>query len=177
MSRASAPTPTPTSRPRTAIITTMGMIMIMITTTIMISTITTTVIIITITAMLIIAIRRIRMPITRWVRGGATPTPWSRAVMAEALSRTGDYQRDPAAIYRESFAVIRREARLHHLPPPLADVAVRLIHACGMVDIAEDLAFAGPAAEARRDPLGRGAAILCDPLIAPAGTDRRTPPP
>ena len=66
---------------------------------------------------MVIAIRRIRMPTIRWARGGATPTRWSSAAMVEALSRVGDYQRDPAAIYRESFAVIRREARLHHLPP------------------------------------------------------------
>ena len=96
--------------------------------------------------------------------------------MAEALPRTSDYQRDPAAIYRESFAVIRREARLHHLPPPLADVAVRLIHACGMVDIAEDLAFAGRVVEAGRAALGRGAAILCDSFMVAAGIQRRRLP-
>src|SRR5690349_21604037 len=114
MSRASAPTPT--SRPRTATITT---ITALITTTIM----TTTTIMITTTAMAnITAIRRIRTRIIRWGRGGVTPTRWSRVVMAEALARMSDYQRDPAAIYRESFAVIRREARLHHLPAPLAEV-------------------------------------------------------
>src|SRR5690242_6221090 len=167
MSRASAPTPT--SRPRTAIIITIGMITTI--TTIM-STST-----ITITAMaIIIAIRRIPTPIIRWGRRGAAPMPWSRAVMAEALPRTSDYQRDPAAIYRESFAIIRREARLHHLPAPIADIAVRLIHACGMVDIAGDLAFAGAVAEAGRDALGRGAAILCDSLMVAAGIQRRRLP-
>ena len=137
------------------------------------TTITRT-IIITITAMTpITIIRRIPTPIIRWDRGGATPMPWSSAVMAASLPWAGVYQRDPAAIYRESFAVIRREARLRHLPPPLADVAVRLIHACGMVDIAEDLAFAGPVVEAGRDALGRGAAILCDSSMVAAGIQRR----
>ena len=51
-----------------------------------------------------------------------------------------DYVRDGAEIYRRSFATIRAEADLDRLPPDLARVAVRMIHACGMVD---DLAFVG----------------------------------
>ena len=52
-----------------------------------------------------------------------------------------DYLRDPKAIYRQSFATIRNEADLSQLPEDIADVAVRLIHACGMTDIVEDLVF------------------------------------
>ena len=86
------------------------------------------------------------------------------------------YLRDPAAIYRESFAIIRREAALDRLPPDLAALAVRLIHACGMVDIAGDLAFAGAVVEAGRDALGCGAAILCDSFMVAAGIQRRRLP-
>ena len=52
---------------------------------------------------------------------------------------TVDYLRDPKAIYNESFATIRREADLSNLPEEIADIAVRLIHACGMTDIVEDI--------------------------------------
>ena len=50
------------------------------------------------------------------------------------------YLRDPAEIYRRSFATVRAEADLARLPDDLAPLAVRLIHACGMVDLAADLA-------------------------------------
>lgn len=95
--------------------------------------------------------------------------------MAEAIPG-GDYRHDPAAIYRESFAIIRREARLDRLPPALAALAVRLIHACGMVDIVEDLAFGGEVADAGRGALAAGAAILCDSFMVAAGILRRRLP-
>lgn len=82
------------------------------------------------------------------------------------------YLRDPAAIYRESFATIRREARLDHLPPDVADVAVRLIHACGMTDIVDDLAYSEDAAAAARAALARGAPVLCDSAMVAAGIMR-----
>src|SRR5262245_7774019 len=93
--------------------------------------------------------------------------------MASAVSRGGaDYLRDPAAIYRESFAAIRREARLDHLPPDIADVAVRLIHACGMTAIPQDLAFTTDAASCARAALARGAPIFCDSAMVAAGIMR-----
>src|SRR5260221_733174 len=95
--------------------------------------------------------------------------------MAPAVPR-GDYRRDPAAIYRESFAIIRREARLERLPPALGALAVRLIHACGMVDIVEDLAFGGEVARSGRGALAGGAAILCDSFMVAAGILRRRLP-
>ncbi|MBV9384935.1 MAG: precorrin-8X methylmutase [Chroococcidiopsidaceae cyanobacterium CP_BM_ER_R8_30] len=49
-----------------------------------------------------------------------------------------DYIRNGDDIYRKSFAIIRAEANLEHLPDDLAHVAVRLIHACGMTDIVQD---------------------------------------
>jgi precorrin-8X/cobalt-precorrin-8 methylmutase len=82
------------------------------------------------------------------------------------------YLRDPEAIYRESFAIIRREAKLAHLPPDIADLAVRLIHACGMVDIVDDLAFTSDVATHARSALGNGATILCDSGMVAAGIMR-----
>jgi precorrin-8X/cobalt-precorrin-8 methylmutase len=82
------------------------------------------------------------------------------------------YIRDPDAIYRESFAVIRREAKLEHLPPDIADVDVRLIHACGMVDIVDDLAFTADVVQIARARLEAGAPILCDSGMVAAGIIR-----
>jgi precorrin-8X/cobalt-precorrin-8 methylmutase len=83
-----------------------------------------------------------------------------------------DYLRDPAAIYRESFATIRREAQLDRLPPDVADIAVRLIHACGMTDIVDDLACTDDATSAARAALARGAPVLCDSAMVAAGIMR-----
>jgi len=82
------------------------------------------------------------------------------------------YLRDPDAIYRESFAIIRREAKLAHLPADIADIAVRLIHACGMTDIAEELAFTPEVATRGRGALAEGAPILCDSAMVAAGIMR-----
>jgi precorrin-8X/cobalt-precorrin-8 methylmutase len=82
------------------------------------------------------------------------------------------YLRDPEAIYRESFAIIRHEAKLAHLPADIADVAVRLIHACGMPDIVEELAFAPEVAMHGRAALTAGASILCDSAMVAAGIMR-----
>ena len=57
-----------------------------------------------------------------------------------------DYIRNPEEIYRRSFAIIRAEVDLGGLPPDLEAVAVRLIHACGMPDIVQDLTFSNDAA-------------------------------
>jgi precorrin-8X/cobalt-precorrin-8 methylmutase len=83
-----------------------------------------------------------------------------------------DYLRDPDAIYRKSFAIIRREAKLDHLPPDIADVAVRLIHACGMIDIVDDLAFTTDIVQRARAALTAGASILCDSAMVAAGIVR-----
>jgi len=79
------------------------------------------------------------------------------------------YLRDPDAIYRESFAIIRREAKLAHLPADVADIAVRLVHACGMTDVVEDLAFAPEVARSARAALAAGAPVLCDSAMVAAG--------
>ncbi|SFC70980.1 precorrin-8X methylmutase [Tropicimonas isoalkanivorans] len=68
---------------------------------------------------------------------------------------TLDYERDPAAIYRQSFATIAAEADLSALPEAARPMAIRLIHACGMVDIATDLRVSEGAVEAGQAALAR----------------------
>ncbi|MGE0116895.1 MAG: precorrin-8X methylmutase [Dongiaceae bacterium] len=82
------------------------------------------------------------------------------------------YLRDPDAIYRESFAIIRREARLDRLPPDIAEVAVRLIHSCGMTDIVDDLAFTADLVPRARAALAANAPVLCDSAMTAAGVIR-----
>ncbi len=83
------------------------------------------------------------------------------------------YEKDPAEIYRQSFEIIRREAAIERLPSEIATLAVRLIHACGMTDIANDLAFTADVVSSGRQALARGAPILCDTAMTAAGIIRR----
>jgi precorrin-8X/cobalt-precorrin-8 methylmutase len=79
------------------------------------------------------------------------------------------YLKDPAAIYAASFATVRAEARLERFPDAMQAVAVRLIHACGMVEIADRLAFSEGAAEAGQAAIRGGAPVLCDCAMVAAG--------
>jgi precorrin-8X/cobalt-precorrin-8 methylmutase len=83
------------------------------------------------------------------------------------------YVKDPAEIYRLSFETIRQEASLDRLPEDVAGIALRVIHACGMPDIIDHLAFTGDVAAAGRAALRRGAPILCDTGMTAAGVMRR----
>ncbi|SAK47247.1 precorrin-8X methylmutase [Caballeronia ptereochthonis] len=83
-----------------------------------------------------------------------------------------DYIRDGAEIYRQSFATIRAEADLATVPADLEKLVVRLIHACGMVDIVRDLRFSDGAGEAGRRALAAGAPILCDARMVAEGITR-----
>jgi precorrin-8X/cobalt-precorrin-8 methylmutase len=83
-----------------------------------------------------------------------------------------DYVRDGAAIYQRSFAIIRREADLARFSPEEEVVAVRIIHACGMVEAAADIAFAPGAVAAARAALRAGAPILCDAKMVANGVTR-----
>ena len=83
-----------------------------------------------------------------------------------------DYIRDGSAIYEKSFATIRREAALDGLSEAEARVAVRMIHACGMVDLTEDIAFSPTFAAAARTALLNGAPILCDAKMVASGITR-----
>ena len=82
------------------------------------------------------------------------------------------YIHDPAEIYCRSFATVRAEADLDALPADIADVAVRLIHACGMPDIIGDLRYSPNAGNAGRDALNGGAPILVDAEMVAAGIIR-----
>jgi precorrin-8X/cobalt-precorrin-8 methylmutase len=83
-----------------------------------------------------------------------------------------DYIRDGQAIYRASFATIRAEANLSAIPPDLEKLAVRVIHACGMTDIVDDLRFSPGAGAAGRTALLAGAQILCDARMVAEGITR-----
>ncbi|MDB5378215.1 MAG: cobH [Rubritepida sp.] len=83
-----------------------------------------------------------------------------------------DYIRDGAAIYEKSFAIIRAETDLSRFAPEEEDVAVRMIHACGMVEAAAHFAFAPGFVGAARAALASGAPILCDAEMVARGVTR-----
>lgn len=83
-----------------------------------------------------------------------------------------EYERDPAAIYKRSFAIIRSEARLERFDRIEERVAVRMIHTSGMVELADDLVFQGGFGEAASAALERGAPILCDAKMVASGVTR-----
>jgi precorrin-8X/cobalt-precorrin-8 methylmutase len=83
-----------------------------------------------------------------------------------------DYIRDGAEIYRNSFAIIRREADLKRFSGAEERVAVRIIHACGMVEAAADIHFATGATQAAIAALQNGAPILCDAKMVAEGVTR-----
>lgn len=83
-----------------------------------------------------------------------------------------DYVRDGAEIYRRSFATIRAEADLSGLPDDVAGVVVRMIHACGMTDIPEDIRFSPDVVAAARAALRAGAPVLCDAKMVASGVTR-----
>ena len=83
-----------------------------------------------------------------------------------------DYIRDGAEIYRRSFAIIRAEADLARFPPVEEKVAVRVIHAAGMVEVASDLVFASGAVAAAKAALEAGAPVICDSRMVANGITR-----
>ncbi|ANN19924.1 precorrin-8X methylmutase [Amycolatopsis orientalis] len=87
-----------------------------------------------------------------------------------------DYIRDGAEIYRHSFATIREEADLAILPDDVAVLAVRMIHACGMVDLVDDLRYSLDVVESGRAALEAGAPILCDATMIASGVTRKRLP-
>jgi precorrin-8X/cobalt-precorrin-8 methylmutase len=86
--------------------------------------------------------------------------------MAEA------YLRDGAAIYQRSFAIIRAEADLSRFSADEAEIAVRMIHACGVVEAASHIVFGPGLVAAARAALARGAPILCDAEMVAHGITR-----
>jgi precorrin-8X/cobalt-precorrin-8 methylmutase len=82
------------------------------------------------------------------------------------------YQTDGAAIYRQSFATIRAEADLDRFTPEEEPVAVRMIHAAGLVELAAQIRFSPDFARAARAALAGGAPILCDARMVTEGITR-----
>jgi precorrin-8X/cobalt-precorrin-8 methylmutase len=83
-----------------------------------------------------------------------------------------DYVRDGDAIYRESFSIIRREADLSRFTPEQQDVAIRIVHASGLVEAAGAIAFSPDFIEEARIALQAGAPILCDSEMVAHGITR-----
>ena len=83
-----------------------------------------------------------------------------------------DYIRDGEEIYRRSFAIIRSEAALARFSAAEERIAVRIIHACGMVDVAKDIAFHPLFAAAASKALSAGAPILCNSKMVANGITR-----
>ena len=82
------------------------------------------------------------------------------------------YLRDGAEIYRRSFAIIRAEADLRRFRGLEEKIAVRIIHACGMIDIASDIELSADFAGRARAALANGAPILCDAKMVAGGITR-----
>jgi len=82
------------------------------------------------------------------------------------------YLRDPELIYQQSFNAIRKEADLSHFPQDIANIVVRMIHSCGMTDIAQDIVYTISAASAGKAALMQGAPVLCDSRMVCEGVIR-----
>nr|WP_207327936.1 precorrin-8X methylmutase [Yoonia vestfoldensis] len=83
------------------------------------------------------------------------------------------YETDPKAIYTQSFATVRAEARLDRFAADLHPLMTRLIHACGMVEIVDRLAYSEQVVVAGQQALRAGAPVLCDCEMVGAGIIRR----
>jgi precorrin-8X/cobalt-precorrin-8 methylmutase len=83
-----------------------------------------------------------------------------------------EYLRDGAAIYRQSFAIIRAETDLARFSEDEADVVVRMVHACGSTEAARSIEFGGDLVAAARAALSQGAPILCDSEMVAHGVTR-----
>ncbi|MBB4482553.1 precorrin-8X methylmutase [Rhizobium etli] len=83
-----------------------------------------------------------------------------------------DYIRSGDAIYERSFAIIRAEADLSRFTEEQAEIAVRMIHACGLVEAAEHFVFSADVVSAAREALKSGAPIFCDAEMVAQGVTR-----
>lgn len=83
-----------------------------------------------------------------------------------------DYIRDGATIYAQSFATIRAEADLSGFTPDESRVAVRVIHACGMVEVTRSLAFSPRFVSVARAALVAGKPVFCDAEMVARGVTR-----
>jgi precorrin-8X/cobalt-precorrin-8 methylmutase len=92
------------------------------------------------------------------------------------MSERAAYLRDGAAIYERSFAIIRAEGELSRFSAAEAEIVVRMIHACGVVEAAQHIVFGGDLVPAARGALAAGAPILCDSEMVAHGVTRRRLP-
>jgi precorrin-8X/cobalt-precorrin-8 methylmutase len=88
------------------------------------------------------------------------------------MSDRSAYLQDGAAIYKRSFAIIRAEADLSRFSDDQAEIAVRMIHACGQVELAQHIVFGGDLVAAARTALAAGAPIFCDSEMVAHGITR-----
>lgn len=87
-----------------------------------------------------------------------------------------DYIKDPAEIYRQSFATVEQEAGLDRLPEEMRSVATRLIHSCGMIDVIDDLQASENAVSAGKNALINGCFVYTDVEMVKAGIIERLLP-
>src|SRR3954463_7150473 len=88
------------------------------------------------------------------------------------MTEQSQYLRDGAAIYRQSFAIIRAEIDLAGFSEDEADIVVRMVHACGSTEAAHCIEFGGGLVAAARTALSQGAPILCDSEMVAHGVTR-----
>lgn len=106
-----------------------------------------------------------------WILGLGHP-----AIKQRPALRPMTYERDPKAIYAASFATVRAEANLDHLPEDLRDVAIRLVHSCGMPDVPNRLAWSDDVVASAREALRTNGRIYCDCEMVASGIIRRLLP-
>ena len=92
------------------------------------------------------------------------------------MSLPPDYLRDPDEIYRRSFEIVRAETDLARLPGSLHGMAIRIVHACGMPDVVDDLDWSGDPAAAGRAALAAGRPVLTDVQMVADGVIRERLP-
>lgn len=88
------------------------------------------------------------------------------------MPRAITYIRDADAIYARSFSIIRNEANLARFTPELEKIVVRVVHACGMVEVADDIECSADFVASARSALNSGAPILCDSNMVAHGVTR-----
>jgi len=116
-----------------------------------------------------VSFTRSRVETGRGVLGNVEAMASGLSRSCHAAERPPAYLKDPAAIYRRSFAIIRGEADLSRFPQQLRGLAVRLAHAAGDISILADLAWSRGALAAGRKALAAGAAILVDSEMVRVG--------
>jgi len=109
---------------------------------------------------------------TRTPSPGPSPQRGEGSASGEGGALPLNYERDPREIYRQSFAIVRAEVRLDHLPEDLHEVAIRLVHSCGMTDLPDRLAWSDDIAASARAALAAGAPILSDCEMVASGIVR-----